>query len=83
MINARTTVHSLHTDSGDAFMHVRDDSYGTLRVWTSCYKQPTYLLQIEMQVEFIQFDNERCEQEFFDTQDLEGYTITKITPIDK
>lgn len=81
------TVHQLkqkHSGKNDAFMNVDVGGFH-VRVWTSNYSHPTYLIQYGIQVELIQFDDQESANEWlkernkiFKENEVVNVRITKL-----
>lgn len=71
------TVHSLQNEK--AFMHVRNEGYGFIDVWTSCYNNPLFVARYEMEVHFISFSSREVADEYFSNNLTgDGWDIQEI-----
>lgn len=67
------TIHQLQ--AGQAFMNIDNDVYGAIKISTYAYSRPTYLLQSELHVDFIQFNSEANADEYFLENPLSKYDL--------
>ncbi len=73
-------VHQLTSKCIDSFLNVDEGLYH-VRVWTSSFSHPTYLLELGDHVGLIQFDDQAIADEWL--EDYPGYKATLLTNEEK
>ncbi len=78
------TVHQITQRSrgkNEAYLNI-DIGESHVSVWTSCYSQSTYLIQVGIQIRLIQFESQaRADEWLAGRENIERQKITKLEQI--